>query len=67
MDMTQAEYAKLSDAELLENYWAAFAEYGPFDISPQLHLKMIRIGAANRDDYERILESRIAFLELKCQ
>tara|TARA_R110000868_G_scaffold148647_5_gene370731 strand:- start:3633 stop:3833 length:201 start_codon:yes stop_codon:yes gene_type:complete len=52
-----------TDAQILHDYWAAHAQFGPFDVSPELAVKMARAGAVNRDDYERILEERIVEME----
>ena len=55
----------LTDAKILHDYWAAHAQFGPFDVSPELAVKMARAGAVSRDDYERILEERVVELEMR--
>ena len=54
-----------TDEQIINDYWAAHAQFGPFDVSPELAVKMAHAGATSRDDYERILEERV--VELKAQ
>ncbi len=56
-----------SNEALLQRYWAAHAQFGPFDITPELHLKMVRAGTPTRDDYERQLLSLISTQEGKIE
>ena len=55
----------ITDTQILHDYWAAHAQFGPFYVSPELAVKMARAGAVSRDDYERILEERVVELEMR--
>lgn len=54
-----------TDSQIIYDYWAAHAQFGPFDITPELAVKMAHAGATSRDDYERILEERVAGMEAR--
>ena len=54
-----------TDEQIISDYWAAHAQFGPFDVSPELAVKMEHAGATSREDYEHILEKKIAALEAR--